>query len=187
MDIHEGISEKVSGTVSTSAFLLDMTVMSSSGVIVSPSDVPVGQLQPLTTVVICTDVGFMVTPFVVPPSPDIEQPCRQLQDSLTCRTPQSRQPWLLCNLSAISSTHTMPGKLPEFSSFSSSIDRFQPLRRESSVRRATPCCRRRRMTVCVRVWIHVYLHRPNAFGFWQMRLHLCYETLKRISNFSELA
>ena len=34
---------------------------------------------------------------------------------------------------------------------------------------------------------HVYLHRPNAFGFWQMRLHLCYETLKRISNFSELA
>ena len=34
---------------------------------------------------------------------------------------------------------------------------------------------------------HVYLHRPNAFGFWQMRLHLCYETLQRISNFSELA
>ena len=34
---------------------------------------------------------------------------------------------------------------------------------------------------------HVYLHRPNAFGFWQLRLHLCYETLKRISNFSELA
>ena len=34
---------------------------------------------------------------------------------------------------------------------------------------------------------HVYLHRPNVFGFWQMRLHLCYETLKRISNFSELA
>ena len=34
---------------------------------------------------------------------------------------------------------------------------------------------------------HVYLHRLNAFGFWQMRLHLCYETLKRISNFSELA
>ena len=34
---------------------------------------------------------------------------------------------------------------------------------------------------------HVYLHRPNAFGFWQTCLHLCYETLKRISNFSELA
>ena len=34
---------------------------------------------------------------------------------------------------------------------------------------------------------HVYLHRPNAFGFWQTRLHLCYKTLKRVSNFSELA
>ena len=34
---------------------------------------------------------------------------------------------------------------------------------------------------------HVYLHRPNAFGFWQPRLHLCYETLKHVSNFSELA
>ena len=34
---------------------------------------------------------------------------------------------------------------------------------------------------------HVYLHRPNAFGFWQLRLHLCYETLKRVSNFSELS
>ena len=34
---------------------------------------------------------------------------------------------------------------------------------------------------------HVYLHRPNAFGFWQMCLHLCYETLKRISNCPELA
>ena len=34
---------------------------------------------------------------------------------------------------------------------------------------------------------HVYLHMPNAFGFWQTRLHLCYETLKRVSNFSELA
>ena len=27
-------------------------------------------------------------------------------------------------------------------------------------------------------------YRPNAFGFWQTRLHLCYETLKRVSNFS---
>ena len=27
-----------------------------------------------------------------------------------------------------------------------------------------------------------YLHRPNAFGFWQTRLHLCYKTLKRISK-----
>ena len=40
-DIHKRISEKVSGTVCASAFLLDMTVMTSSGVIVFPSDVPV--------------------------------------------------------------------------------------------------------------------------------------------------
>ena len=131
-DVHEGISEKVSGTVSTSAFMCDMTVMSSSGVIVSPSDVSVGQLQPLTTVVSCTDAAIMVTPFVVPPSPDIEQPCRQLQDFLTCQTPESRQPSLLCSLSAVSSACTLPWKLPKFSSSSSSIDRFQPLRRESS-------------------------------------------------------
>ena len=101
--------------------------MSFSGVIV----VPVGQLQPLTTVVSCTDAGIVDTLFVVPPSPHIEQPCRQLQDSLTCRTPESRQPWLLCNLSANSSTHTLLRKLPEFASFSSSIDRFRPLLRES--------------------------------------------------------
>ena len=48
-DIHKGISEKVSGAISASAFLSDVTVMSSSGVIVSPSDVPVEQPQPLTT------------------------------------------------------------------------------------------------------------------------------------------
>ena len=130
-DIHE-----VSGIVSTSAFLLD--------VIVSPSDVPVGQPQPLTTGVSCTDTGIVATPFVVPPSPDIEQPCRQLQDSPMSRTPESRQPWLLWNLSAISfnrifflrnpesSAHTPPQNLLELSSSSSSIDRFRPLCRESS-------------------------------------------------------
>ena len=84
-DMREGIPERVSGTVSTSAFLLDITVMSSSGVIVSPSDVPVGQLQPWTTVISYTDAGSMATPFVVPPPPDIEQLCRQLQDFRTCR------------------------------------------------------------------------------------------------------
>ena len=50
----------------------------------------------------------------------------------TCRTPESRQPPLLCSLSAVSSTRMLPRKPPEFSSSSSSIDRFQPLRRESS-------------------------------------------------------
>ena len=128
-DIHYGISEKVSGTVSTSAFLLDMTVMSSSEVMASALDVPMGQIQPLSAVVSGTDAGITATPFVVPPSPDIEQQCRQLQDFRTCRTPESRQPPLLCSLSAVSSTRTLPRKPPEFSSSSSSIDHFQPLRR----------------------------------------------------------
>ena len=117
--------------------------MSSSGVIVSPSDVPVGQPQPLTTGVSCIDTGIVATPFVVPLSPDIEQLCRQLQDSPMCRSPELRQPWLFWNLLAIccnrifilrsteSSTHTPPRKLPESSSTSSSIDRFRPLCRES--------------------------------------------------------
>ena len=109
-----------------------MTVMRRSGEIRLSPDVPVGQLQPLTTVVSCTDACTMVTLFVVPPPPDIEQPCRQLQDFLMCRTPESRQPSLWCSLSASSSACTLPRKLPEFSSSSFSIDRFQPLRRESS-------------------------------------------------------
>ena len=46
--------------------------------IVSTSDVPVGQLQLRTTVVSYTDAGSMATPFVVPPPPDIEKQCRQL-------------------------------------------------------------------------------------------------------------
>ena len=69
---------------------------------------------------------------LLPFPPDTEQQCRQLQEFRTCRTSESRQPLLLCSLSAISSTHTLLRKPPEFSSSSSSIDRFQPLRRESS-------------------------------------------------------
>ena len=143
-DIHEGISEIVSGAISTSAVLLVVTVVSSSGVIVPLSDVPVGQPQPLTTGVICSDTDIVATPFIVPPSPDIEQPCIQLQDSPTYGLPESRQPWLLWSLSAISvnrivflrsmesSAHTPPRRLPESSSSSSLIDRFRPLLRESS-------------------------------------------------------
>ena len=97
--------------------------MSSSGVIVSPSYVPVGQPQPLGKGVSCTDTGIVATPFVVPPSPDIEQPCRQLHDSPMCRRHHLRL--TVSNLSAES----------------------------RRVRRATPSCRRRRMTVFVQVWI----------------------------------
>ena len=128
------LSEIVSGAISTSAVLVVVTVMSSSGVIVSLSDVPVGQPQPLTTGVICSDANIVANPFVVPPSPDIEQPCIQLQDSPTYRLPESRQPWLLWNLSAISvkrivflrstasSAHTPPLRPPDSSLSSSSID-----------------------------------------------------------------
>ena len=76
-------------------------------------------------------------------SPDIEQPCIQLQDSPTRGLPESRQPWLLWNLAAISvnrivflrstesSSHTPPRRLPKSSSSSSLIDNFRPLLRES--------------------------------------------------------
>ena len=131
-DIRERKLENIFRTVSTSSLVFNMRVMRRSGAIRISSDVPVGQLQPLTTMVSCTDAGSMVTPFVVPPPPDIVQPCKQLQDFLTCRTPESRQPSLLCSLSASSSALTLPRNLAEFSSSLFSIDRFQPLRGKSS-------------------------------------------------------
>ena len=51
------------------------------------------------------------------------------------------------------SASAFPRKLPEFSSFSSSIDRFNLSSESCRVRWATPSCHRRRMTVCVQVWI----------------------------------
>ena len=90
-DHREERSENVLRTVSASAFLLDMTVVISSRMIVSPLDIPVGQIQPLTAAVSSTDAGSTVTPFLVPPSPDIEQPCKQLHDFLIYRTPESHQ------------------------------------------------------------------------------------------------
>ena len=68
---------------------------------------------------------------LLPLPTDAEQQCRQLQEIGTCRTSESRQPLLLCSLSAVSSTRTLPWNTPEFSSSSSSVDRFQPLQRES--------------------------------------------------------
>ena len=149
--IQTGKSENIFRTVSTSPLVFNMTVIRRSGAIRLSPDVPVGQLQPLTTMVSCTDAGSMVTPFVVPLPPDIEQPCRQLQDFLTCRTQESCQPSLWCSLSASSSARTLPWKLPQFSSSSFSISSLYAESRH--VRRVTPCCRRRRMTVCFQVWI----------------------------------
>ena len=127
-----GKPENIFITVSTSPLVFDITVLRRQGAIRLSPDVPVGQLQPLTTVVSCTDAGSMVTPFVVPPPPDFEQPCRQVQDFLKCQTPESRQPSLWCSVSFFSSARTLPRTLQEFSSSSSSIDCYQPLRRESS-------------------------------------------------------
>ena len=60
---------------------------------------------------------------------DTEQQCRQLQEIRTCRTSESRQPLLCCNLSATSFTLTPP--TPESSSSSSPVDHSQPLHQES--------------------------------------------------------
>ena len=117
--IRTGKSENIFRTVSTSTLVFNMTVMRRAGAIRISPDVPVGQIQPLTTVVSCTDAGIMVTPFVVPPSTDTEQPCGQLQDFLTYRTPESRQPYSLCSLPAVSSVRCR--------SFRRLCFRFQPL------------------------------------------------------------
>ena len=60
---------------------------------------------------------------------DVEQQCRQLQEMRTCRTSESCQPLLYNSLSATSFTLMPPTR--ESSSSSSSVDRFQPLHRES--------------------------------------------------------
>ena len=127
-DLRGEKSENVLRTVSASAFLLDMTVMISSGVIVSLSDVPVGRIQPLTAAVSSTHAGSTVTPFVVPPPPDIEQLCKQLHDFLTYRTPESRQYSFWLSLSASSSTLMLPRNPAKFLSSSFSLDRYPPLR-----------------------------------------------------------
>ena len=133
--------------------------MSSSGVIVSPSDVPVGQPQPLTTGVSCTDTGIVATPFVVPPSPDIEQPCRQLQDSPMCRTPEHAslgcgiyRPFLLTEISS-SGVRSLPrtrrrGICRSCRRLHLRLTVFDLSAESRRVRRATPSCRR--MTVFVR-------------------------------------
>ena len=82
--------------------------------IVSASDVSVGQIQPLTAVVSSTDADSTVTPFVVPPPPDIEQPVMKLHDFLTHPTPQTRLSSLLISLSASSSALTLPRNPAKF-------------------------------------------------------------------------
>ena len=131
-DIQEGISEKVSGKVFASPLLLDMTVMSSSGVIVSPSDVPVGKILLLTTVVSTIDAVSMVTPFVVPPPPDIERPVMQAQDFSNCRLTKSREFLSSFRLSASSPAPMLLRDSAQDSALFFSLDRVPPLRGNKS-------------------------------------------------------
>ena len=131
-DIHEGKSEKVSGTVSASPLLLDMTVMSSSGVIASPPEVPVGDVLPLATVASVMDAVSMGTPFVVPPAPGIERPVMQAQDFSTCRLSKLREFLSLFRLSASSPAPTLSRDSAKDSSPFLSLDCVPPLRGNTS-------------------------------------------------------
>ena len=71
-DLRERKSENVLRTVSASPLMFDMTVMSTSGVIATPTEVPIRKILPLTTVVNIMHGVSMGTPFVVPPAPGIE-------------------------------------------------------------------------------------------------------------------
>ena len=161
-DIHEGISEKVSGTVSASAFLLDMTVMSLSGVILSPSDVPARQIQPLITVVSIIDVVSTVTPFVVPPPPDIEQLVMQAQDFSNCRLTKSREFLSSSRLSASSPVPMLPRDPAKDSSPFLSLGRVPPLRGDKSPPAGEALLQPRQMTVWFRVWMFQTL--PDGVG-----------------------
>ena len=132
VDIHEGKSVKVSRTVSASPLMLDMTVMSTSGVIASLPEVPVRNVLPLATVVSIMDAFSTGAPFVVPPAPGIEQPVMQAQDVSTCRLSNSREFLSLFRLSASSPAPTLPRDSAKDSSPSLSLDRVQPLRGNTS-------------------------------------------------------
>ena len=131
-DIHEGKSVKVSRIVSVSPLMLDMTVMSTSGVLGSPPEVPVRNVLPLATVVSIMDAASTDTPFVVPPAPGIERPVMQAQDFSTCPLSRSREFLSLFRLSASSPAPTLPRDSEKDSSPSLSLDRVQPLRGNTS-------------------------------------------------------
>ena len=131
-DLRERKSENVLRIVSTSPLMFDMTVMRTSGVIATPPEVPVGKILPRTTVANITHAVSMGTPFVVPPTLGIELPAMQLHDFLTYRTSESCQSFSLLSLSASSSALTLPRNSARFSSSSFSLDRFQPLRGNTS-------------------------------------------------------
>ena len=131
-DLREWKSENILRTVSASPLLFDMTVMSTSGVIAMPPEVPVRKILPLTTVVNIMHSVKRGTPFVVPPAPGIEQPVMQAQEFLTCRPLKSREPLPLFSFSASFTAPTLPRDSAKYSSSSFSLDRIQPLRGNTS-------------------------------------------------------
>ena len=115
-----------------SPLMFDMTVMSTSGVIATPPEVPVRKILPLTTVVNIMHAVKTGTPFVVPPAPGIEQPVMQAREFLTCRPLKSREPLPLLSFSASAPAPTLPRDSAKYSSSSFSFDCFQPLRGNTS-------------------------------------------------------
>ena len=115
-------------TVSTSPLMFDMTVLRTSGVIATPPEVPVRNILPLTTVVSTMDAVSTVTPFVVPPAPEIERPVMQAQDFSNCRLSKSHEFLSLFRLSASSPVPTLPQDSATDSSAFLSLDRVPPLR-----------------------------------------------------------
>ena len=141
---HPGrVLRKVLRTVSASPLMLDMTVMSTSGV----------NVLPLATVVSIMDAVSTGTPFVVPPVPGIERPVMQAQDFSTCRLPRSREFLSLFRLSASSPAPTLPRDSAKDSSPSLSLDVFSLYEGTHRLRLERPCCSRQQMTVWLRVWV----------------------------------
>ena len=85
---------------------------------------------------------------LLPLPPDAEQQCRQLQEFRTCRTSESRQPPLLCSLSAISSTRTLPWNTPEFYRLRLRLTVFSLSAESRCVHQVRPGYHRRRMSPC---------------------------------------
>ena len=163
-------SGKVSRTVSTSPLMLDITVMCTSGVMAPPPGIPTRDVLPLATVVSIMDAVSTSTPLVVPPAPGIERPGMQAQDFSTGRLSKSLEFFPLFRLSSSSAAPTLPRDSAKV--FRWDISRkfrerivcsvFHRFHRESSfslhegahrLRLERPCCRRRQMTVWLRIWV----------------------------------
>ena len=109
--------------------MFDMTVMRTSGVIAMPLEIPVRKILPLTTVVSIIDDVSTVTPFVVPPPPDIKQPVMQAQDFSNCRLMKFLSSF---RLSASSPAPMLPRDSAKDLSPFLSLSRIPPLRGNKS-------------------------------------------------------